>query len=141
MNRVRNLFGLLAVLVLAGWLAADDTKKAEEPKDTPAKTKGTLPPGWKKLGLTDAQIQDIYKVHTKYRTKIDELEQQVRELRQQERTEEYKLLTDAQKARLKELGEEKFTGDVAKKDDPKKDDPKKDDTKKDDTKKDDTKKP
>jgi Spy/CpxP family protein refolding chaperone len=136
MTRVRNLVGLLAVLVLVGWLvAADDPKKPDEPKDPPVKTKGLLPQGWKKLGLTDAQVQDIYKVHSKYRTKIDELEQQVRELRQQERTEEYKLLTDAQKARLKELGEEKFTGDVSKKDDPKKDDPKKDDTKKDDTKK------
>jgi Spy/CpxP family protein refolding chaperone len=138
MTRVRNLCGLLAVLVLVGWLvAADDPKKPDEPKDTPStvKAKGQLPQGWKKLGLTDAQVQDIYKVHAKYRTKIDELEAQIRELRQQERTEEYKLLTDGQKARLKELGEEKFTGDTAKKDDPKKDDTKKDEPKKDDTKK------
>jgi Spy/CpxP family protein refolding chaperone len=125
MTWVRSLFGLLAVLILVGWLTADDTKKTEEPKDTSAKSKGTLPQGWKKLGLTDAQVQEIYKVHSKYRTKIDELELQVRELRQQERTEEYKVLTDAQKARLKEIGEEKFTGETPKKDDSRKDDTKK----------------
>jgi Spy/CpxP family protein refolding chaperone len=131
--------GLLTVLFLVGWLvAADDKKPTDEPKDTTtstSKAKGQLPQGWKKLGLTDSQVQDIYKIHSKYRTKIDELEQQIRELRQLERTEEYKVLTDAQKARLKELGEEKFTGEVSKKDDTKKDDSKKDESKKDEPKK------
>jgi Spy/CpxP family protein refolding chaperone len=141
MTRVRNLFGLLAVFVLVGWLAADDPKKPDEPKDPPVKVKGTLPQGWKKLSLTDTQVQDIYKIHSKYQTKIDELAQQVRELRQEQRTEEYKVLTDAQKARLKELGEEKFAGETPKKDDPKKDDTKRDDSKKDEAKKDEPKKP
>jgi hypothetical protein len=133
MARVRNLCGLLAVLVLVGWLvAADDPKKPDEPKDVtpPAKAKGKLPTGWKKLGLTDAQAQDVYKISAKYQARIEDLEQQVRELRQQQRAEEYRVLTDAQKARLKEIGEEKFSGDVTKKADPKKDEPKKDDTKK-----------
>jgi Spy/CpxP family protein refolding chaperone len=135
MMRVRNLLGLLAVLVLVGWLAAEDPKKSDDPKDpSPVKAKGQLPQGWKKLGLTDTQVQDIYKIHAKYQTKIDELAQEIRDLRAQQRAEEYKILTDAQKARLKELGEEKLTGDVTKKDDPKKDDSKKDDSKKDEKK-------
>jgi Spy/CpxP family protein refolding chaperone len=136
MSRVRTWAGLLAVLFLVGWLvAADDKKAGDEPKDTTSPKKGTLPTGWKKLGLSDSQTQEIYKIRSKYRAKLDELEQQLRELRQQERAEEYKVLTDAQKARLKELGEERYTGEVPKKDDAKKDDAKKDDAKKDDTKK------
>jgi Spy/CpxP family protein refolding chaperone len=136
MSRVRTWAGLLAVLFLVGWLvAADDKKAGDEPKDTtPPKAKGTLLPGWKNLGLSDTQTKDIYKITSKYRAKIAELEQQIRELRQQERVEAYKVLTDAQKARLKELGEERYTGEVSKKDDAKKDDAKKDDAKKDDKK-------
>ena len=83
--------GLLAVLLTFGWLlAADDKKAGDEKADTPARTRGQLPPGFKKLGLNDQQTQKIYKIHSEYRAKIDELEQKIRELRQQERAEEYK---------------------------------------------------
>jgi Spy/CpxP family protein refolding chaperone len=134
MTRIRNLFALLAILVLVGWLAAADDKKADDKTDTAPRAKGTLPQGWKGLGLTDSQKSQIYTIQSNYRGKIEELEQKIRELRQQERAEALKVLTDAQKARLKEIGEEKFATDVPKKDDSKKDaatsDPKKDEVKK-----------
>ncbi len=103
MSRFRLLAGLLVVTILAGTsLSADDTKPSEK-KDTPAK--GTLPPNWKKLGLTDAQVQKVYKIESDYRAKIADLEQQIKDLRAKERKELETVLTDAQKARLKELKE------------------------------------
>ena len=142
MTRVRNLFGLLAVLVLVGLLVAADEKKATDDKtDTTPRPKGQLPQGWKSIGLTDAQKTQIYTIQSNYRSKIDELEQKIRDLRQQERAEELKVLTDAQRARLKEIVEEKVSGDVSKKDAPTTDTPKKDATTTDTPKKDDSKKP
>jgi hypothetical protein len=125
MMRTRNLVGLLAALLLVGWLVAADEKKTTEDKtSTGAPAKGQLPQGWKSLGLTDTQKATIYTIQSNYRGKIEELEQKIRDLKAQERAEELKVLTDAQKARLKEIAEEKI-GDVPKKDDSPKDDAKK----------------
>jgi Spy/CpxP family protein refolding chaperone len=142
--------GLFALALAAGWLMAAPDQKSADPTPT---ARGSLPANWKKLGLSDEQNAKIKKISADYRTKIDALEEQIKQLRQQEFAEEVKVLTDAQKARLKEIVEEKVTPadpskppeppkppDATKKDDTKKDDTKKDDTKKDDTKKDDTKK-
>jgi Spy/CpxP family protein refolding chaperone len=126
MTRMRNLVGLLAVLLLVGWLVAADEKKATDDKtNTGAPAKGQLPQGWKGLGLTDSQKSQIYTIQTNYRGRIEELEQKIRDLKAQERSEELKVLTDAQKARLKEIVEEKVSGDTPKKDDSPKDDTKK----------------
>jgi len=152
MFRVRGLCGVLALLLAVSVLVAADTKADPDKKDPDPKAKGTLRANWKKLGLSDDQVQKIYKVQTDYRTKIDVLEQQIKDLRAQEFADQVKVLTEAQKARLKELGEFKdptvdaskvdpAKTDPDKKDDTKKDDAKKDDTKKDDTKKEDVKKP
>jgi Spy/CpxP family protein refolding chaperone len=141
MLRASGLLGVLAMLLLVSWLMAADSKTDTDKKDPDPKAKGTLRPNWKKLGLTDDQTQKIYKVQSDYRAKIDVLEQQIKDLRQQELTDQVKVLTEAQKARLKELGEFKDPTDPAKTDPAKTDPDKKDDVKKDDTKKDDVKKP
>src|SRR5262249_59514949 len=133
MFRVRGLFGVLALLLAVSVLVAADTKADPDKKDPDPKAKGTLRANWKKLGLGDDQTQKIYKVQADYRAKIDVLEQQIKDLRQQEFTDQVKLLTDAQKARLKELGEFKDPTDTTKTDPDKKDDTKKNDVKKDDT--------
>jgi hypothetical protein len=68
----------IVVLVLLGsWSAGDD-------KDTPLKARGTLPANWKKLGLTDDQIQAAYKVQAKYKAQIDELTAKVASLKKEE---------------------------------------------------------
>jgi len=86
--------------------AVDDKKPSDDKKDPPAAIpRGTLPPNWKKIGLTDDQVKAIYKIEAIYRAKIDEMEARIKEMKAQERTEMEKLLTDAQKARLKELKE------------------------------------
>jgi hypothetical protein len=100
-----------AVIVTAGLLSADDRK---EPA---SRAHGSLPPLWSRLGLTDEQKQQAYSIQTEYRAKIDDLERQVRKLRKDERAEMEKVLTDAQKARLRELISERAPG--ASKDEPK----------------------
>jgi hypothetical protein len=101
MLRARGLVGVLGLLLLASGLIAADSDK----KDPESKPKGTLRPSWKKLGLSEDQVQEIYKVQTDYRSKIEALEQQLQDLRLQQYGSELEVLTDAQTARLRDLGE------------------------------------
>jgi hypothetical protein len=93
---------LAAVLLAGGWLLGQ-TKPADDSTPTPTKLRGVLPPNFKKLGLTDEQTRHIYRIRGTYGAKIDVLVQQIRDLRAEEMGEIEKILTDAQKARLKEL--------------------------------------
>src|SRR5207248_403255 len=102
MSKFRMLLGVLLVALLVGGLALAQDKK--DTKDTPpAKAKGTLPANWKKLGLTDDQVQKVYQIQTDHRGQIGALQQKIKQLQQEERTAMMGVLTDAQKARLKEL--------------------------------------
>jgi hypothetical protein len=117
MTRISALVGVMVVgLAAGGVLLGDDTKQ-----EAPAKAKGTLPANWSKLGLTDQQKQKIYSARAEYRTKIDELRNQIRQLENAERVEMEKVLTDAQKARLREILTEKAPGASPAKDDKKPD--------------------
>src|SRR5262245_45183939 len=110
MSRASVLLGVLALaLVGSGGLFGDDPKK-----DPQGKVRGTLPPNWNKLGLTEEQKQKIYTVRADYRTKIDALQQQIKDLQRKEMTDMQKVLTDAQKARLRELATEKVPTDGTK---------------------------
>src|SRR5262249_6389609 len=119
MLRPSVLLALVAAAILAGLLPAADEKK-EEPKD-PVKVKTQLRQHWKELGLDKDQVNKIYEVQTDYGTKIAALQKQINELKKKQEQEEFALLTDAQKARLKEI--------LAAKADPTKKDDKKDDKK------------
>ncbi len=107
MVRARLTLGLgvlLALLLVGGGYLLGDDKKPDDPK-----VKGTLPPHYKALGLTDEQLQKVYKVQSSYKAQIDELEKKIKDLKAEEKVEREKILTDAQKTRLKELllGEDK----------------------------------
>jgi peptidoglycan hydrolase CwlO-like protein len=100
------------MLVLSGGLVGQDNKAKEEPKkdvkkdvknEPPTKAKGTLPPNWKKIGLTDTQVQDIYKVQNKYNDEIDKLEAKIKELKSSRDKEMKAVLTPEQKKRLDEI--------------------------------------
>lgn len=101
MLQLRGWLVVLALALLVGGLYGQQT--VSDSTDTPAKFKGMLPPNWGKLGLSDDQKQKIYRVQAEYAAKIAELERQIQALREQERTEMAKFLTDAQKTKLKEL--------------------------------------
>lgn len=108
MRSMTALGVLLVALAVGDWLLAADTKQP------PPRAKGQLPPGWGKLGLSDEQKQQIYKTQSEYRGKIDDLRRQIRQLEQQEKIALSRILTDAQKARLKEIALEKVPGETPK---------------------------
>lgn len=98
MMRLRVFVCMCAVgLVCIGGSLGQDSKKDA------TKSKGQLPAQWGKLGLTDEQKQKIYGVQATYRTKIQDLESQIKELRNKEKSEMTAVLTDAQKTKLREL--------------------------------------
>jgi hypothetical protein len=100
MFRIRVMLAVLMVGVIVASGSFGDDKKDDK---TPVKVKGTLPANWSKLGLSDEQKQKVYAAQTEVRGKIADLEAKIKELKKHEREEIEKVLTDAQKARLKEL--------------------------------------
>jgi hypothetical protein len=114
--------GLLALVfglfLLSGGLVGQDKKeepkkvdsKVQDKKDEPTpKLKGVLPANWKKLGLTDSQVQEIYKVQGKYNSEIEKLEAKIAELKTKRDKELKEVLTPEQKKRLDDIltGKEK----------------------------------
>ena len=96
---------LITALVLGGWSVGQDKKN--DKKEPAVKLKGQLPPNWRKLGLSEEQVQKVYRIQADYDAKISALEAQIKQLKTEERAELMKVLTDAQKARLKEITEGK----------------------------------
>lgn len=98
-----------ALIVLSGGSLGQDNKPKEEPKksvkqDVPStKLKGRLPPNWSKLGLTDTQVQEVYRVQNKYDAEIDKLEAKIAELKANKTKESRDVLTAEQKKRLDEI--------------------------------------
>ena len=87
----------------------DDTKKDDTKKDdtkTTKKeepTKGKLPANWKKLGLSDEQLKDIYRIESKYNVEIDQMQTKVTELKKTRDKEMKGILTPDQKKRLEDI--------------------------------------
>jgi hypothetical protein len=100
LSRMRVGVPVLAALLLAGGWLLGQTKSTDEP---PLKVKGTLPANFKKLGLSEEQTREIYKIRGTFATKIEALKQQIRDLHAEELAEIEKILTDGQKNRLREL--------------------------------------
>jgi hypothetical protein len=104
MFRLRAGVPVVAVLLLAGgWLMGEDPKKADDPKEPVVITRGALPANWKKLGLSDTQVREVHRIRGTYAAKIDDLKKKIAELQSEEKAELEKVLTDTQKARLREL--------------------------------------
>jgi hypothetical protein len=72
-----------------------------------ADTPDRLPPLWSKLGLSADQKAKAVAVQEKYRTQIEDLRQKIRLLEKKERQELADLLTDGQRAKLKQFTEGK----------------------------------
>jgi Spy/CpxP family protein refolding chaperone len=116
-----RLFALLAAFALsaAGFAQTPakpaDPKKDDAKKEEPKVVKGQLPQNWKMLGLTDKQVQEIYKLQGKYNDEIDTLEAKIKELKEKMSKERLEVLTAEQKKRLEEILKDKAgTGDKSK---------------------------
>lgn len=94
----------LAWFGLALWPVA--SRGQDEPKP-PAKLRGTLPPNYRLLGLTEDQKQQIYRIQNDFDAKIAALEAQIKKLKAEEKQAIEKVLTEAQRARLREILKEK----------------------------------
>jgi hypothetical protein len=114
MIRLRLGLTALAVLLLGGLLLAQDKKSTD--KDPPP-PRGPLPAHFKKLGLSEDQLTAVRKIHNEYRTKIEKLRQEIKDLQKEEGTKLNQVLTPEQRARLRDLR----AGEVAKDGGPKKD--------------------
>ncbi len=84
----------LVLLVASG--SGQDAKKE-------TKIKGTMPPGWKALNLSAEQKDKVYTLRADFKAKINKLEEQIKELKAQEKTELFKVLTEEQKTLLRKL--------------------------------------
>ena len=111
MFRVSAYALLVAMLCLSSGLVGQEPKKEakQEPKkeakkDEPAtKFKGQLPANYKKIGLSDDQVQTVYKIQSKYNEEIDKLDAKIKELRAAKDKEVKAVLTPEQKKRLEEI--------------------------------------
>jgi hypothetical protein len=65
--------------------------------------KGTLPANWKKLGLTQEQEVKIRNISLEYRVKIQDLEKQIDDLKTRQKREQFNVLTEDQKDKLRKL--------------------------------------
>jgi hypothetical protein len=95
------LFG--AMLVLSGGLIGQEPRKDDKKSDPTPKVKGVLPMNWGKIGLSDEQRQQIYKIQNKYDEEIDKLEAKIKELKNSRTKEMRAVLTADQKKRLEEI--------------------------------------
>lgn len=93
------LFG--AMLTMSGGLIGQEKK--DDPKKDDVKAKGTLPQNWKKIGLTDDQVQQVYKIQNKYNDEIAKLESKIAELKGTMDKERKAVLTADQKKKLEEI--------------------------------------
>ncbi len=98
LRRFLPCFFLCCGFILLGGHGFDESTAQETKKYT-----GRLPNGWRKLGLSKDQVQQIYKVQTEYGEKIEALELQIEKLEEEEKGEMLKVLTDPQREYLKKM--------------------------------------
>lgn len=107
MYRAGFLALFACLLVLSGGLVGqdkkDEPKKEDKKTDASIKVKGMLPSNWGKLGLSDAQVQEVYKIRGKHNDEIDKLKAKIKELETARDKESKAVLTPEQKKRLDDI--------------------------------------
>jgi hypothetical protein len=111
MRSVRLIAGMV---VLAG-LMTPIVLAQDKGKDSTRGKRAQLPANYSKLGLTAEQKTKILDIRDKASMKIAEIDKQIQEIRDHERKEYEAVLTDAQKARLREILASKAPSDDPKK--------------------------
>ena len=102
----RKFFAIVALLGFVSFAPAQAPTKPVEKKEE-KKEKGQLPTYWKQLGLTDEQVQRVYKLQGKANEEIDTLEAKIKELKDKLAKERMTILTKEQKDRLEAIIKEK----------------------------------
>lgn len=117
---MKRLLAVVCLGLLSLALAASSGVSGDKEKKGEGKFKGMLPAGWKALKLDASQKEKIYEVQRMYRGKIEALEEQIAELKAQEKAAMFKMLTEDQRALLRKVltgddGKEKTVKDADKK--------------------------
>jgi hypothetical protein len=111
----KSLFALAVLLTALSLAAAQDkpdakkatpdkpAAKTDAPEKEPVIVKASMPRYYKSLGLSDKQKKAVFKVRADYAAKLADLQRQLEALKDQEKADLENVLTDAQRARLKEL--------------------------------------
>jgi hypothetical protein len=118
MKRACTVIGVVAISFVISGLLFGDEKDGK--KDTKALKQGALPANYSKLSLNDDQKKKIREIRAEFGAKIQDLEEQIKDLRKKERLAMEDVLTDIQRARLKEILLEKAPADREKPDSPSK---------------------
>jgi hypothetical protein len=103
MPRLRATVCILTLLLLVTGGAVGQDAKA------PSRGR-SLPQYWSRLGLSEDQKQEAYKIQSDYRSKIEALQAQIKDLQKKQSAALEKILTDPQKARLREIIASKVPG-------------------------------
>ncbi|HLN32578.1 MAG TPA: hypothetical protein VK395_32920 [Gemmataceae bacterium] len=102
------LVGVLATALLSTGMSLGDDSKAAKPDTTKAKAK--LPSHFKQLNLTEEQQDKLATIIAEYKAKIDTAEKELKSLKEKQKEEFGKVLTDAQKAQLQKILSESAIG-------------------------------
>ena len=114
MKRSCALIGVVVIVFAASGILFGDDQDTKKDAAKGLKA-GALPQNYSKLGLSDDQKKKIREVRAEYGAKIQELDDQIKELRKKEKVAMEDVLTDAQRARLRELVLEKAPSERDKK--------------------------
>ncbi len=104
---------IVCAVLVAGLVAvamAQDPKKTDTPakSDTPVRARSALPAGWSKIGLSDEQREKIHNIQADYGARVAKLKKEIAGLQKQQRADMEKVLTEAQKTRLREIAAERL---------------------------------
>ncbi|HUG18041.1 MAG TPA: hypothetical protein VMM56_03640 [Planctomycetaceae bacterium] len=89
-------------------LAAQQATQAEEARQekTRKPPRGRVPAGLGKIGVSEKQKEEIYAIQSRYQAEVQDLLEQLEELKSQEAEEIHNVLTDDQKLALKKYRDE-----------------------------------
>ncbi len=96
-------FVLAAVALTSTGTTAQDAKKESPAKEPAVKLKGFLPMNWGRIGLSDDQKQEVYKIQAKYGDEIEKHEAKIRELKAARQKDMEKVLSAEQKKKLLDI--------------------------------------
>jgi Spy/CpxP family protein refolding chaperone len=112
--RLARLLAFCAVVAAIALLSSGGVN-SQEKKDATPKLKGQLPSGWPRLGLTDEQKQEVFKLQDEHKRKVGVFKEQIAFHDAELVKGRLGVLTDEQRRKMRELyAENKLNDDHAK---------------------------
>src|SRR5262245_3057106 len=100
--RVARILAACTMLAALLLLSSNGAVSQDKKDKSPGKITGQLPPGWKDLGLTAAQREEVYKINAEYKSKVDALEEEIKKVKAEQVKKRLAVLTDEQRKKLRD---------------------------------------